>query len=51
MINEVKEDAKERMEGAVKALLSDFSAIRTGRASPALLDHVKVDYYLSLIHI
>lgn len=45
MINEVKEDAKERMEGAVKALLSDFSAIRTGRASPALLDHVKVDYY------
>ena len=45
MINEVKEDAKERMEGAVRALLSDFSAIRTGRASPALLDHVKVDYY------
>jgi len=45
MINEVKEEARERMEGAVKALAYDFSAIRTGRASPALLDHVKVDYY------
>jgi len=45
MINEVKEDARERMEGAVKALISDLAAIRTGRASPALLDHVKVDYY------
>jgi len=45
MINEVKEEAKERMEGAVKVLVYDLSAIRTGRASPALLDHVKVDYY------
>ena len=45
MINEVKTDAKERMDGAIKALTYDLSAIRTGRASPALLDHVKVDYY------
>ncbi len=45
MLNEVKQDAKERMEGAVRALGSDLSAIRTGRASPTLLDHVQVDYY------
>ena len=45
VLNEVKEDAQERMEGAVKALIYDLAAIRTGRASPALLDHVKVDYY------
>ncbi len=45
VLNEVKEDAQERMEGAVKALVYDLAAIRTGRASPALLDHVKVDYY------
>ena len=51
MINEVKEDARERMEGAIKALNYDLSAIRTGRASPALLDHVKVDYYGTLTAI
>lgn len=45
MLNEVKQDAKERMEGAVRALVGDLSSIRTGRASPALLDHVQVDYY------
>lgn len=45
MIEDVKQEAKERMDGAIKALKSDLSAIRTGRASPALLDHVQVDYY------
>jgi len=45
MLNEVKQDAAERMDGAIRALVSDLSAIRTGRASPALLDHVQVEYY------
>jgi ribosome recycling factor len=45
MINEIKEESRSRMEGAVKVLIYDLAAIRTGRASPALLDHVKVDYY------
>jgi len=45
MLNEVKQDATERMDGAIRALVSDLSAIRTGRASPALLDHVQVEYY------
>ncbi|RME86220.1 MAG: ribosome recycling factor [Caldilineae bacterium] len=45
MIDEVKQEARERMEGAVKALQHDLAAVRTGRASPALLDHVLVEYY------
>ncbi|NOX63500.1 MAG: ribosome recycling factor [Chloroflexi bacterium] len=45
MIDDVLQEASERMEGAVKALKRDLAAIRTGRASPALLDHVEVDYY------
>ncbi len=45
VLDEVKNEAEERMEGAIKALKHDLAAIRTGRASPALLDHVKVDYY------
>lgn len=45
MLNDVQQEARERMEGAVKSLESDLSAIRTGRASPGLLDRVQVEYY------
>jgi ribosome recycling factor len=45
MINEVIADAVERMEKAVDSLRADLRAIRTGRASPALLERVMVDYY------
>lgn len=45
MIDDVKQEAKERMEGAIRSLKSDLASIRTGRASPALLDHVRVEYY------
>ena len=38
-------DAKGRMEKAVAALEKEFSHLRTGRASVALLDGLKVDYY------
>ena len=38
-------DAKRRMEGAVAALTSEFAAVRTGRASTALLDRIHVDAY------
>jgi ribosome recycling factor len=34
-----------RMRKAIDALRHNFAAVRTGRASPALLDHVMVDYY------
>lgn len=35
----------QRMEGAIEHLKREFSAIRTGRASLGLLDHITVDYY------
>ena len=38
-------DARERMEKAVEHTLAEFSSIRTGRATPALVEHLKVDYY------
>lgn len=37
--------AKEKMEKSVNVMLSDFDAIRAGRANPNVLDHVMVDYY------
>lgn len=45
MIKELLQDTEERMQKAVEALQSDLMAIRTGRASPALLDRVRVEYY------
>lgn len=45
MIDDVKKDAEQRMQGAVDALRRDLSSIRTGRASPALVERLSVDYY------
>ena len=45
MLNEVIADAAERMEKALDSLRTDLRSIRTGRASPALLDRIMVDYY------
>ena len=45
MINDVIADAIERMEKALDSLRTDLRSVRTGRASPALLDRVMVDYY------
>ncbi len=39
------EEAKEKMVEAVAYCKKEFSHIRAGKASPALLDHIKVDYY------
>ncbi|MBM4439177.1 MAG: ribosome recycling factor [Candidatus Rokubacteria bacterium] len=38
-------DVDARMKTALEALGREFASIRTGRASPSLLDHVRVDYY------
>jgi ribosome recycling factor len=38
-------DAKRRMDGAIEATHQEFNSIRTGRASPALLDRIVIDYY------
>ncbi|HGJ5875164.1 MAG TPA: ribosome recycling factor [Arsenophonus sp.] len=45
MINEIKKDAQECMEKSVEALKSQISKVRTGRASPSLLDGIMVEYY------
>lgn len=41
----IMNDAKAHMEKTVKALSHEFSTVRTGRASGAVLDDIKVDYY------
>lgn len=45
MINEIKADAEKRMKKSLEALGSAFNKIRTGRAHPAILDSVMVNYY------
>ncbi len=44
-MNTVIDSGKNRMEGALKNLEKDFSKLRTGRASTALVDSIIVDYY------
>ncbi|MGY0559208.1 MULTISPECIES: ribosome recycling factor [unclassified Luteimonas] len=45
MLNEIKKDAQTRMNKSIESLRHDLSKIRTGRASTALLDQLKVNYY------
>ncbi|MGC9221618.1 MAG: ribosome recycling factor [Solirubrobacteraceae bacterium] len=45
LITGLIEDARERMEKCVQATHHEFGSVRTGRASPALLDRIAVDYY------
>jgi ribosome recycling factor len=45
MIDEIKQDAEHRMQSALDALERELTGIRTGRASPALVDRLQVDYY------
>ena len=45
MIDELLQDAREHMDKSVEATRSKFGSIRTGRATPALLDRIVVDYY------
>ena len=45
MIKDTLREAAERMQSALDSLDDDLSAIRTGRASPALIERMPVDYY------
>ncbi len=49
MINEILDDAKQRMEKTVASTRSELGKIRTGRASLSLLDTVRVNYYNSMV--
>jgi len=44
MIENVLKNADVRMKKAVEALNNELSSIRTGRASPALVEHIKIEY-------
>ncbi len=45
MIKETLKEAETRMKGAIQTLEEDLGAIRTGRASPALVERLQVEYY------
>ncbi len=45
MLKDVYQEAKSRMKGAVQTLEDDLAGIRTGRAHPALVEKLPVDYY------
>jgi len=45
MIEELLQDARERMSKSVESTRHEFGSVRTGRATPALLDRIVVDYY------
>ncbi len=45
MLNEIKQDAQARMQKSIEALRNTLSKVRTGRATTALVDHLKVNYY------
>lgn len=44
-MKEVLANAEERMKKSIDALSDEFASIRAGRANPAVLDKIKVDYY------
>ncbi|GAK38475.1 ribosome recycling factor [Paenibacillus urinalis] len=45
MPQSIKKNAEERMDKAILALKRDLSTLRAGRATPALLDRIQVEYY------
>ena len=45
MIDDLLKDATDRMDKAVDAIRREFATVRTGRASPHILDRIVVDYY------
>src|SRR5450755_4011746 len=49
MIADVKKAAELKMQKSVETLKNDLGKVRTGRAHTGLLDHVRVDYYGSMM--
>ena len=45
MIDDLMNDAQERMDKSVSAAKNDLNGVRTGRASATLLDRIQIDYY------
>jgi len=51
MLNAVYNDATEHMEKSIEAMKREFSTLRTGKVTTAVVDQVKVDYYGTLTPI
>jgi ribosome recycling factor len=51
MVEEIYKDANSRMKKSIEVIKQDLAKIRTGRATPALLDHIIVDYYGSSVPV
>ena len=49
IIDDILKDAESKMKKAIEAIKSEFSVVRTGRASPSLVDHIKIDYFDTLV--
>jgi ribosome recycling factor len=45
VIKDILKDAETRMQGAIHSLAADLATIRTGRANPALVERLSVEYY------
>jgi ribosome recycling factor len=45
MIDDIKQDARNRMSKSIESFKAELSKIRTGRAHPSLLNHITVDFY------
>ena len=43
--DQILKDTKDRMEKALNVFIEELKGLRTGRATPALVDNIKVDYY------
>ncbi|MGI6686619.1 MAG: ribosome recycling factor [Bacillota bacterium] len=48
MIREILQEAEEKMNKTLDVLKKDYASLRAGRATPALLDKIQVDYYGAL---
>lgn len=51
MLDAIKKNAADHMGKALEKLKQEYARLRTGRANASLLDHVRVDYYGSLVPI
>jgi len=45
MIEDILKDAEDRMQKSIQSMRGEMAKIRTGRASPAVIEHLSVDYY------
>lgn len=50
-MHKIVKDAEQRMRKSIEAFKVEITKLRTGRAHPSILDHIRVDYYGSLMPI